>query len=384
MEKIAFNQLKTMSCAIMDAGSGKDLFDRDSFDYLQGTSREWHGFSSQLRKDMDRGLGLSAAVQRAASLMPPMGGILGTWQILEYLICYDFIVFDQNVLVEFQSDLAPDSLLYSSVFRCTEIPEDIYEGAAAAIERNRTSIVALGSTRDYHQGDRDIHESKAPGLRGRFPFAGSDESIQRAIFYLEVANSSSTPVLISAKKRGMLDALKLNAERVAHQYIESAINAAFKEKATSETFAHFAGASVELPSMLEMILARALTYEESLMDAAMSIRTSPYATAYRRYLHDLQKKLKAGRLERGLIATEMAKLKATVSEWLKNGDARIRIDYVKRELQYSKIPTIGWVTELANIKNLEINDPLLEAPPYYLTFVSNWFRAKEVLDPRTT
>jgi hypothetical protein len=375
MDTISTDEITHQSCAIMDGGSVLDFFGRGK----EGLARERVQHLEELKTAIVRaksgGWGIPSAL---ADQIGQNKDVQRSLLILERIICYDYIVLDHLALRAFDLEAVEDAMGISGIFRTLKIPVAIYESAAEQIKAHRAVLAELDRSdpRAFSSGDKELHDA----LHGRsdlhaigFSFANSDETAERALFYLEVARAFSAPVILSPQKSILVQQLGKQLRGELHTKISQAV---------SEAFAQVVGSvmslEVAVPPLWNLIFARAIEAKESVLQAAVNLRKTTFATEYRVLLRTLQAKLASGLLGAAETVKALRDIRQLADRWVTTAEPRLGLEYTRRSIKLEKVPGLGWLEALGG-KSLEMKDPALTRIPGYLIFIANWFDPHELL-----
>lgn len=188
------------------------------------------------------------------------------------------------------------------------------------------------------------------------------------------------PTLLHPTKTALLDNND-DLNRCVYELIEKHVEESVRKKVAAVAEEACVG-TARVPPLIEMIAARAATNRESLAVAAIDVRVSAEARAFRETLRKLQSSLResprGGAIQ---LASVMADLSEATGTWIESGDPAASSRYKTRKLVLSKVPVLGQFLEAAGVGTFEIQDPVLfGGDRTYLSFVSKWY-APDGFDP---
>jgi hypothetical protein len=205
----------------------------------------------------------------------------------------------------------------------------------------------------------------------------SNDDAERALFYAELSDGLSIPVLISDGKQKWLQEIN----RRIWTDINSVIKKMVDEEAKKVILSRIGESGIlspiddiQYPPLAEMIVRLAQSKSWSLVDAAKKIRESPEAVAYRNLLAQLYSDARMGRAGQDKLSITLSEIQHSFSDWYERTDK----SGTPVKLQLGKIPKIGWLFELIGLGQITINLPFRVPDKPYLSFIFNWYRPQLV------
>jgi hypothetical protein len=138
MEVIPFSKLDDEYCALVDAGSVLNFLDEKAIGYLRGASAEDCGYLDLARTLKSRVTSTSQVIARVRREILKRQDMQKALILLERIVLYDYLVFDQRSLesgmlqgaLEYRlQNPQPERLLEDLPFKATEIPLEVYQEA---------------------------------------------------------------------------------------------------------------------------------------------------------------------------------------------------------------------------------------------------------------
>jgi hypothetical protein len=281
---------------------------------------------------------------------------------------------------------------YPWLQRC-QVPPAIYQAARREVVASRKELgderwsklesAALSSNsaeyyydmleKLYHDELESQHEF-AP-----YAFAASGDSWERLLFYLELARAANCPVELSAEKvvhfkkitNAFADIIDVHAQVVGET----------RALRTTIRGSLYSDVALPIPPLADYIILTALDEKVGLLDAAMILRESQDAVAYRSWLRERWVELREGWALSDANAKAMRKLKDIVDHWQIKRDPREKIQFETRSLNIEGLPRVGWLAKLVGLKTPSFKDKVLN-PPKYLRFISQWHNYLDVRKPK--
>lgn len=203
----------------------------------------------------------------------------------------------------------------------------------------------------------------------RFTFADTNDSFRRLLYYLELARAARRPVILSPRKEARLKELSAQYVKIANVHANIVnMTAALRQELRDGLYSE---RELPIPALSEYIILTALDNKVSLLEAALLVRASREAVAYRAWLRERQKEVNIGWALSSSYKSEIAKLQTIVDDWSRTRDPREGVRFRTRSLNIEGVPYIGWLAKLVNLKTPVFRDKVLDAPGY-IHFVSKW------------
>jgi hypothetical protein len=106
----------------------------------------------------------------------------------------------------------------------------------------------------------------------------------------------------------------------------------------------------------------------------MSLRETKEAISFRIWLKEIQSDLTSGdRVRIQNAAKKALSVDKYFEEWSKEIDPSYGFTKTKRIVKLGKIPVVGWLFDLCNVDNINIDDPILTAPEKHLAFFARMY-----------
>jgi hypothetical protein len=205
------------------------------------------------------------------------------------------------------------------------------------------------------------------------PFVETDDTLARALFYLEFGRQLDITPNLSSEKKLWLDKLQQIVTPPVHARITKLFDDKLTENLKSILNEAASARAIATPPVAELIVRTCLMQNRSLDEVTIELKESKEAKSYREMLATIEGNLKRGRL--GIIeaAKEMKALSNLAELWGKELDPSLGVFREKRTLKFKSLPLIGKLLETASMSEMEIKDYILDSPPGYLAFISSWY-----------
>lgn len=307
---------------------------------------------------------------------------------LEQLVVTDFIAIDQIAL---ERDFIQLPRGLESCFRPFRPSEATYRLAENQVRKvknefrntpymlgdifnltNRLSEDPFWSHTEKRYHDLLVRESTV----SRFTcpsLADSNDSLGRALFYLEFSQELDITPNLSPDKKHWLNEFQRIVEPPLHDRISKLFDKAVTEEL--DTILHNAAgvSQIATPPVAELIVRTCLAQNRPLDEVTMELKESREAKSYREMLATIEGNLKRGRAGQIEAARAIRSLSDLASVWSEELDPTLGVFKRKRTLSFKSLPLIGKLLETANMSELEIKDYILSSPPGYLAFISSWY-----------
>jgi hypothetical protein len=306
---------------------------------------------------------------------------------LESLVLFDVLLFDKHAAVVARVEIPPE---LSPFVQGIDVPTDIYHRAAVAVEeakrklrdektppsiRSLTSLSQLGAEDPFWSGgEKRLHDRFVREHVVGIPptLANTDDSLGRALFYLEFSRALDTPCRLSSGKRDWLSIIREAVRPTVHEILAKCVDEEVK-KAVGEFLA--AGPDLPCGPVAEMILRDSIFRREPLSSAAIRIRQSDQgAKEYRQLLAELREELGKGRSGWKRVGEVLNQIRRVTQIWSRTLDFRLEVTRKERKLKLEKLPVIGELLSFAGMDEMTIKDIVLNKPPGYLAFISRWYK----------
>jgi len=312
MRSIGWNELVYSNDvrALVNLTSLMMLFDTDTFERV--SKRDLLQASAFERRARAKGIKDPSTIRRivlqgCASAIEANTSAL---KLLERIVVCDALVFDERALEgeRHNFDNVGKNIENSSGdwLRGCQVPPEVYEAACESISKSSEKLRGRGweevagrilptESADYwwSMGEKLYHDELATqtGL-GRFAFASSNDSFRRLLFYLEIARAAECPVVLSLGKEDHIETLGKEYQVIldAHAGVVRATEA-FRDKLRDGLYTD---TELPIPALSEHIVLTALDGKTSLLEAALQVRESEDAKAYRSWLRERRRELRVG------------------------------------------------------------------------------------------
>lgn len=410
VQRLSIEDLLEGNSYIVDLGSLPDLFGEQTVDRLSGKRdvnwadaiRLWHNEDHRVQH-MSRDAVRSLAWKCAASVLDRP-----VQRTIESLVVADRLAIDDALLVTDQRlgfDLEASFVASDGILVQIEVPtatrKVIWErlsdyGTSEMHEIYGNALSPRGIQNPFHQGDKTISDF-LHRLGGRYDaswFADSHEHPLRALYYLLLSEEFRLPVCLSWYKMNYIDQLLTrNAQEVQFELAKpenqrelaalpnpSGLDMNVRIKGIIQPQISIAGSSL-LPPIVELVTAHALENRLSLGAAALKVRGTEEAMAYRHKLRELRQQFLSPTLPRQSDAARyLQELRTAASIWSK--DPYEGIEYITQQAHaeaiVSAIPQVGsLLSTLLPSRLVKALGKRLDAPDPVHLFVSRWFRLDE-------
>lgn len=238
----------------------------------------------------------------------------------------------------------------------------------------RNELMNPGSNDFWSSVDKRFHDGLfAHRTLHKAALAESNDTLERAFFYLEFGRQLGHVPLLSTSKRRWLEIMGAHVQQSLHDIIKQKFQKTVLEQLEMDLGPAFEQIVTPTPPVAELVLRSAIERSHSLWQAALELRQSQEAADYRRLLTELRGLLHAGRpgaveAQRCLSGlAKVAQIRGT------HNDVALGVSRSKRKLKFDKIPLIGNLLAAAGMSEVEIRDRILTAPPGYLVFIARWY-----------
>jgi hypothetical protein len=201
--------------------------------------------------------------------------------------------------------------------------------------------------------------------------ANSQNSLPRALFYLELSRLHDSALFISSPKRrwfGLLGLPTTESSRIdIHRRIEAeSANALLTaDEGAGETV------SIDVPPIRNLILVHSYNEELSPIEAAVEIKSSKEATGYRETLGELIAAMRNTPVREVVAQDFLSEIAAAAEAWRQTGDFEHGVTHNRTQL------SIGSPSWLPSFIDLSQFDFTVKIPTFddtrHLAFISSWF-----------
>lgn len=357
MRQVAFDELRTRHCSLMDARSLNCIGDDPQYTELA-------------RPVPTRPAVFSLFKQRYKNQL----------DVLARIVAYDFVVIDSLNRVNCRQEVPElDDLVFE-----TNPTEEAYLHAKEGVQLFTHNSGGLTTSAKWTREDGEwwdaLEKRYHDEMFRKYPvpaFADSDVSFPRTLFYIELSHIAGVSLFLSPGKRGLLqkiaedvraDALTV-VQNIPDRRIRSAVERELGPTGTSS-------GPFFIPPLPAYICKFASQEQISVLEAVRTIHGSDEAKSFRSWLHRLESAMLSGDRSDALKSAAMVEeIDDVAKKWATNWDAKCGIKYERRTAELSKLPRFGWIFELLGVGKLKITDPILTSPPHYLAFIAKWYDA---------
>ncbi|MYN40327.1 hypothetical protein GTP55_13170 [Duganella sp. FT109W] len=332
------------------------------------------------------------AIYRGVMADPVGSGLADLLLFAEHLVVHEFFIIDS---LAFQARLGripleitdyvirkePDLSVYTEASKAVIALTKELEAAATeseALKQLRKELSPDGSSPFWSGADKRLHDhmERSGGALRLVASAASTggDTLSRALFYLEFSRRQGDVALLGPGKRKWLQLIGHAMEASMHELIAKKFDDKLQADLKSMVPTAFSTTQVTTPPVAELVLRTAIAQGISILDAAVQIRESADAQAYRALLGQLRSQMTINRATRMEATRLLAALDDTATLWAKHHDTLMGITHQKRELSWEKIPLIGDILKAAGMSKTEIRDRILNPQPGHLAFISRWYR----------
>ena len=365
---VALADVAKANCALIDATTYRLLCDARLKYFLEGTQSRF-----------------LTAQPLPVEVAPYAADLNRLLNVLARMVAYDFVVVDTSV-AEFsfweKRDAPSERPLGGDLVRTMSVPAEVYRVCAASV-LNAAGFVHYDPAVDHWLQDSDAwdpvekkHFDERVDPQSMSWIRNSDQSLARALLYVELARYASAPVFLSAEKEQKL-------ANIGHRFIRDALHIVQQEvdqavfKSLNNSIRDLYGRQFDIPypPLVRYIVSVAYRHGLPVWDAAQRIRDLPAAVVFRSWLAKLQHHLLAGSSSADLLYVQqtLATLSAIAEQWGAECGSSFGIRYRTARADLGSLPLLGTVFKIAGHATAEIKDPLLARGIDYLNFISEWY-----------
>jgi hypothetical protein len=213
-------------------------------------------------------------------------------------------------------------------------------------------------------------EEFAPPMR---MFTGTNRSIERAHFYLELARSlglylSPHPTRAEYFRRTISDALALPkgfADKVVG-FVD--------EKLKSSDATYFLNACWDIPPVAEYVIKFADDKHIDLISAILEVRNSKHARSFRKFCAEMGRNIRVGRCGMPAAQGVYEELRRTCLAWQR--DVNEHVKYERRTLDLGEVWLIGGILKAFGMNKIRLKDPVIAVDKPYLLFLNDLYVPK--------
>jgi len=304
-------------------------------------------------------------------------------QILERMVVHDRIFVDQRALQGLLEGEHPGEELTTPLPPFVEpvlLSQDNYQSLNERVRQSMEVLrshelrTKLGNPDPDDQYDIECHQL----LHKRYGVGWPDscDSIERAMFYLHLADATSNPVFLSPAKDKWVDQYRsVVAKRVVDLMSEAGM--AVDEQVRGEgPFGVVDPGPLPGFPLAAFLLRFANECDTSVLDAAIELRSWEHAVRFRDRLRELYANVEAGTVGQAKVERVLIDLRNCASKWREQADTRLGITRTDVSFQLKAVPLVGPVFDFFSVGSLTLRLPdiLLTRRPV-LQFMSSLYMA---------
>src|SRR6185295_18284393 len=337
-------EVAAAECAVIDASSARALAPETTGGLLHTVVRERYG---QRPMTPDAKLALDT---------------------LSRVVVYGALAADARALESL--DLGSD--VPAGLVRRIEISDGEYEELRTVVEEDaralRTFLPRAGEDDYEESGERPYHDDIES-------FSASNESLERALFYLALGRRTGTPVIMSSRKRVLVEEVGHRVEDYLDQVVSTIDDAVRKEfeatvgtKLTQTTFS--------APPLVDLLWKTALEHQLSPLHAALKLSDSEEAKGFRKWFRAVDQALREGRTGALEAGRQMEFLIDAAKTWGRALNANVGVTHDLIEIKMHAVPWTAWLFEYIGGGKASVKIPNIKPVPRHVAFVANWYREK--------
>jgi hypothetical protein len=372
-----FDELLFSPCALIDLGSAVEFLGDRSINWMTGCdgdwrelAREWKGYSDETK--------MYIWTKYVSNFHKKANG--AGLRLLEQWIVHDQLVLDNAVFNPQFRDMAKvrklEDLTETPILVPIEIPLEVRMDACRAISEVTGPWATEEACIPFYFADKLAHDGLY-NCRDGFPdtffpsFANSDDSLRRALYYLELSRRGHVPLVISDEKTNQLLKIKEKTNKFLHDIISERV---LKSVDFLGSFGenNDEGISAQLPPLQDMILRRSLEHQKSPINIALEIKLSEPAKAYQKKVRELWLSRDADITIKRKAAKEVERLSAKINVFADNPDEGVR--FRRRKISLDWIPLAGPMLKAIGSDQIQLNDPIITPANKVDVFLSSWFK----------
>ena len=316
---------------------------------------------------------------------------------LEFIVIFDSLIVDKNAYEKYLLDNAiekefPENIKHFIEFH--EITIDIYQTVLKKTMKYIDILKSSGKESKLYQlfkfqymqaydpfwitEDKEYidHYGYNFDHKDHSWLADSNNSLGRAIFYLELSSIFNAPILLSEEKKDWLEIIGNAVRPNIHERLVKFVDIEIKKIATSFLEEYHNQIDLPVSPIIELIIMKSLKSHSPFSETILEMRENPSVKDYRNYLDLLNESFAKG--NRGLIeiGTILKPLKNAISQWVEHLDLDLELTRKLRTFKIEKLPYIGDLLSFFNLSDIHIKNYLLNQRPGYLTFIASWYGRK--------
>lgn len=307
--------------------------------------------------------------------------------LLEQIVIADSLVVDKAAANRMQVSL-PEGL--KGIVRLETPPIDVYKKTYDAVQEIKREIreenvaeerikleklTLLGADDPFWSGtEKEFHDELDRSFQGKIgSVADSQDSLGRAIFYLEFGHYLGHVPFLSAGKRHWLTVFKQALVPPLHEKIVKMFDAQIQRELELHLCEVLAEETVDTPPVAELILRESINKQRPMLDIAIELRETKHSIDYRELLRSIRAALRQGRSGRIEAEQAIRGLSRIAFLWGTHLDLQMGLTRTERVLKFDQMPIIGGLLKAASMDTVKLRDFLFETPPGYLVFIASWY-----------
>jgi hypothetical protein len=299
--------------------------------------------------------------------------------IVQRLVVYDGFLLDTAAQETFRNPLSAEAVRIAPV----AFEQEIYQDATRTTLESLRALEKIDAdlTKKFDIDAlffADLKRYTDEIYRGFHTLGGSiadsNQSVPRAIFYLELSRHLGLQMFLSYEKRNLLRDLKKLLWQDAFTVVSKNIDSVMKKSArfADET----SDLSVQTPPLIDLIIRRAFDRKISLEKSIIEVRNLEGAHQFRDLLAKVQQLLMIGDAAAALdVRKLLTPLLKAAETWSTAADPRVRWMW---QAKVSKLPWVGAFLEALGIEAPAL--PIKFRNRSYIQFVSEWYNAESHKD----
>lgn len=313
---------------------------------------------------------------------------------LEATVVFDSLIVDKtayNKIVEKENKAIALPVVINELIEFQEFTDECY---LRALEKTKNTINVLKNQdkqsrlnnllKLQYTGALDpffIGEDKAFMDQAGYGFnyndhrwlTDSNNSLGRALFYIEVSSSINASLFLTQRKKDWLQLIGTALHKTIHDKIVTYVDDEIKKMALD--FFEDLPLHLDIPvsPVIELIIKSALEKNCPLSSSVYEIRDTENVKEYRKFLSEITKCISMGRPGMLAVGKMLKSLKRAVSEWVTYLDLDLELTRRRRQLKIEKLPLIGDMLSFGGLSDIEVKDYILGQNPGYLAFIASWY-----------
>lgn len=332
------------------------------------------------------------------------------WTLLEGIVVFDKVHYDAYAFSQHElplDELSRIESLHTGGLTSSRWPKHIYEKAHDSVELLKKEFTELEILQDarsipadknekysilndafWDSADENYHDDLFDSEIGRYSFADTNQSYERAIFYAELSSALGMSMLPRPFKRGSItETIWRSHRQCIHKLLQGRLEDFDRLMRPPE-------ARLKFPPLAESILLQSLIQACSPIDVALELRDTDNAKAYRQYLFFLNQALTEENPSQKQIQEVFTDFDNIVKQWTLDCARAEGIRYKTRHLGMQMVPAVATMVSYIASQDMEttgsvtlttstltaflggsvvLRDPILWGGEKYLSFVADWY-----------